>query len=251
MKFRLKAFGLHVLGSVCLLSLILGCLYLGWYRWPGWYLAGALSISLMLMGIDVVLGPLLTFLVASPRKPRRELARDVSVIVAIQLVAASYGIWTLWNGRPLYYTYSEGYLEMVQAQDLDPQQIALGLELNPSLAPHWYSRPRWIYAPLPKDPKLATEIASAAISGGDDVIDLPRYYQPWAAGSADLRQRLQPLDKVKQLDKKDKQVAAARLRQLGFAPEQPHMLPMSGKGRPLVAVIDPATTKIAALVRVD
>jgi hypothetical protein len=167
------------------------------------------------------------------------------------LVAAGYGLWTLWNGRPLYYTYSEGYVEMVQAQDLDPQQVALGQKLNPSLAPHWYSLPRWIYAPLPKDPKLATEIASAAVGGGDDVIDLPRYYQPWAEGSADLRQRLQPLDKVKEFDKKDREVAVARLRQLGLAPDRPQMLAMTGKGKPLVAVIDPATTRIAALIRVD
>jgi hypothetical protein len=251
MKFRLTAFGLHVLGSVVLLSLALGCLYLGWYRWPGWYLAGALSISLMLMGVDVVLGPLLTFLVASPRKPRRELARDIGIIVAIQLVAAGYGLWTLWNGRPLYYTYSAGYLEMVQAQDLNPEQVALGRKLNPSLAPYWYSLPRWIYAPLPKDPNLAGEIVSSAVGGGDDVIDLPRYYQPWSEGSPDLRQRLQPLDKVQALDKADKQVAAARMRQLGFAPDQPRMLPMTGKGRPLVAVIDPATARIEALIRVD
>src|SRR5690349_18721712 len=106
MRFRFKAFGLHLLGSTCLLALALGALYLGWYRWPGWYLAGAVTVALMMSGVDVVLGPMLTLLVANPRKPRRELARDISIIVAMQLLAAGYGILTLWNGRPLYYTYS-------------------------------------------------------------------------------------------------------------------------------------------------
>ena len=38
MKLRFKAFGLHLLGSTVALSSILGALYFGWYRWPGWYL---------------------------------------------------------------------------------------------------------------------------------------------------------------------------------------------------------------------
>jgi hypothetical protein len=179
MKFRLKAFALHLLSSACVLSLALGGLYVGWYHWPGWYLAGALSIALMMIGIDVVLGPLLTLLVANPNKPRRELARDIAIIVVVQLVAAGYGFTTLWNGRPLYYTYSSGWLEMVQAQELDPEQVALGRKLNPDLAPHWYSLPRWIYAPLPEDKDVAREIVSSSVfGGGTDVTKRPRYYKP-------------------------------------------------------------------------
>ncbi len=251
MKFRLKAFGLHLLGSACLMALALGALYLGWYRWPGWYLAGALTIALMMSGIDVVLGPLFTLLVANPRKPRRELARDISVIVAVQLIAAGYGILTLWNGRPLYYTYSEGFLEMVQAQDLSPEQIALGRKLNPELAPHWYSLPRWIYAPLPKDPNASQKIVMQTIGGGDDVIDMPSHYQPWAQGLEDIRKNLQTVEKVKELGPKDRQVATVRMREMGFAPEQPVTLPMIGKEKPLLAVVDPAKMTIETMIRVD
>jgi hypothetical protein len=251
MNFRLKAFGLHLLGSACLLALALGRLYLGWYRWPGWYLAGALTIVLVMAGVDVVVGPLLTLVIANPKKPRRELARDISIIVVVQSIAAGYGITTLWNGRPLYYTYSEKFLEMVQAQDVSSEEVALGQKLNPELAPHWYSLPRWIYAPLPKDASLANKIASGAAAGGEDVIDMPRYYQPWTNGLPDMRQHLVSLEKMPELVKKDRVVAAQRMQQLGFAADQALVLPMIGKDKPLVAVIDPATTKIAALIRVD
>ena len=57
----------------------------------------------------------MTLVIASPGKPRRELARDIGIIVAVQLLAAGYGSATLWRGRPLYYTYSERFLQMVQA----------------------------------------------------------------------------------------------------------------------------------------
>ena len=35
MRFRLAALGLHLLASCVALTVVLGGLYLGWYRWPG------------------------------------------------------------------------------------------------------------------------------------------------------------------------------------------------------------------------
>ena len=152
MRFRLTAFGLHLLGSACVLSLVLGGLYLGWYRWPGWYLTGVLHIVTIVLMVDLALGPTLTLIIANPGKPRRVLARDIALIVAVQLAALIYGATTLWQGRPLYYTFSADRLETVQASDLDTEEIALARRNNPSLAPHWYSLPRWVWAPLPEDP---------------------------------------------------------------------------------------------------
>ena len=251
MNFRLKAVGLHLLGSACLLALALGSLYLGWYRWPGWYLAGALTIALVMAGVDVVIGPLLTLVIANPKKPRRELARDIAIIVVVQLIAAGYGITTLWNGRPLYYTYSEKFLEMVQAQDVSSEEAALGRKLNPDLAPHWYSLPRWVYAPLPKDDRAVEQIVQNSISGGDDVIQMPRYFQPWQQGTAELRKTLRPVAKMTEISMKAKQVAGERMRELGVTVDQPVALPMLGRKNPIVGVIDPATGRIRALLRAD
>src|SRR6267378_7477920 len=100
MRFRLKAFGLHLSASATLLTLILGSLYLGWYRWPGWYLTGVLHVVVILAIVDLALGPTLTLIVANPRKPRRELTRDIGIIVTVQIAALVYGAATLWHGRP-------------------------------------------------------------------------------------------------------------------------------------------------------
>jgi hypothetical protein len=251
MKFRFKAFGLHVAASTCLFVLALGTLYFGWYRWPGWYLTGATGIVLLMAGIDVVLGPVLTFTIANPKKPRRELARDISVIALVQLAAMGYGITTLWNGRPLYYTYSTRFLEMVQASDLRPEQIALGRKLNPDFAPFWFSLPRWIYVPLPDDAKVVQQIVQNSISGGDDVIQMPRYFRPWEEGVPALRKQLRPVAKMTELSLHDRQVAGERMRAFGVTADQPVALPMMGRGKPLVGVVDPATGRIRAILRVD
>jgi len=148
-RFRLKLFELHLSSSASVLLLILGGLYLGWYRWPGWYLTGVLHVAPIVLGVDLVLGPLMTLLVANPTKAWRVLARDIAIIVTVQLCALGYGATTLWRGRPLYYTYSVNRLEMVQASDLSAAEIDLARRQNPALAPHWNSLPRWVWAPLP------------------------------------------------------------------------------------------------------
>src|ERR1700683_2531919 len=189
MKFRFKAFGLHLLGSATVLTLVLGTLYLGWYHWPGWYLAGVSQVVLVLAGVDLCLGPLLTLVIANPRKKRRELARDVAIIVAVQLCALVYGAISLWNGRPLYYAFSENVLQLVQAYDFDAHEVASAREQHLQLAPQWYSLPRWIWAPLPSDADEATRIVGSAIAGGADVVSMPRYFKRWDDGLPELRKQ--------------------------------------------------------------
>src|SRR5271168_4416921 len=103
MKFRFKAFSVHLISSATVLALILSGLYFGWYRWPGWYLSEVSKVVVVMIGVDLVLGPTLTFIIANKNKPRREFTRDVAIIVLIQLCALLYGSASLWIGRPLCY----------------------------------------------------------------------------------------------------------------------------------------------------
>jgi hypothetical protein len=252
MRFRLTAFGLHLLGSAGVLSVVLGALYTGWYASPGWYLTGVMHVVAIMLIVDLALGPSLTLIVASPRKPRRELTRDIAVIVFVQLVALVYGAATLWLGRPLYYTFSADRLEMVQASDLEAGEVALARRANPGLAPHWYSRPRWVWAPLPDDPQEANKIMQSTIFGGRDVVDMPRYFRSWAAGSKELRARLGAVADMKSLSKSEQQVVAAHMRALALSPGERSALIMYGaSSRRLVAVFDPGTLALRAIVRPD
>ena len=59
MKFRLKSFSAHLLCSIAVLTVVLGGLYLGWYRWPGCYLSNALRLVPILASVYLAAGPLL------------------------------------------------------------------------------------------------------------------------------------------------------------------------------------------------
>lgn len=252
MRFRVTAFALHLLASTCVLTLVLGTLYGGWYRWPGWYLTGVLRVLLILLIVDLALGPIVTLIIANPRKPRRELTRDISIIVIVQLMALVYGTSTLWRGRPLYYTFSGDRLEMAQASALEPDELARARRENPAFAPHWYSVVRWVWAPLPDDPRESTRIIQSAILSGKDVIDMPRYFRPWSAGLPQLRGQLQAVGDMKQLSPSQKQTAAARMRWRGLAPGEHNALLMWGvDSRRLVAVFDLRTLAIKAILSPD
>jgi hypothetical protein len=251
MRFRLKAAGLHLLASAVALTLVLGALYLGWYRWPGWYLAGALTVVLVLAGVDLALGPALTGIVASPSKPRRELVRDIAIIVAVQFFALTYGTVTLWKGRPLYYAFSETVLQLVQAYDIGAAELALGRRQNPQLAPHWYALPRWIWAPLPPDPRERDRIVSSAIAGGDDVISMPRYYQRWEQGLPALREQLKKVDDLRYFSRAEQNTLKHRMRAAGVATDPSNAIAFLGRGRPLLAVFDPASLELKAIFKAD
>lgn len=250
MKFRFKALGLHLLGSAVVLTLVLGTLYLGWYRWPGWYLADVQHVALVLAGVDLALGPLLTFIIAGPSKLRRQLTRDVAMIVVVQLIALTYGAVSLWNGRPLYYAYSEDVLQVVQAYDIDAHELSLAREQHADLVPHWYSLPRWIWAPLPQDEHEHDRIEASAIAGGADVISMPRYFKRWEQGLPTLRAQLHKVDDVKYFSSAEKKVLKERMRAAGFPTDQLNSIALTGRARPLLAVLDPATLKIAAIFKV-
>jgi hypothetical protein len=252
MKFRFKAFGLHLSGSAIVLSLVLGGLYLGWYRWPGWYLCSALGIVGILLLVDLTLGPLLTLLIANPKKSRRELVRDVGIIVCVQVAALIYGAATLWKGRPLYYTFSEDRLQLVQASDLKTDEIERARKENPSLAPRWYSLPRWVWAPLPEAAEQRRSIVVSALTGGGDVIEMPRYFKPWQDGLTALRAQLKPIDTQRdpRLHRAAK-LLRGKMQRRGLRPDEPVTLIMTGQGSPLLAVFDRDTLKLQALLRSD
>lgn len=246
MPFRFKAFGLHLLASTVTLSVILGSLYWAWYRWPGWFLTDVAHVVIVLVGVDIVLGPLLTLVIARSGKPRRELTRDIAMIVVVQLCALVYGTASLWNGRPLYYAFSESVLQLVQAYDIGDEEAVLARQQNPGLAPHWYSLPRWVWAPLPQDPKTSLDIVRSAITGGDDVISMPRYFKPWSQGLVGLRAQLKKVDDVAYFSPKQKITLKQRMRAAGLPTDQANVMPLTGRGHPLLAVFDPATARIEA-----
>ena len=67
--------------------------------------------------MDVVCGPLLTLVLASPRKSRRERWLDFSLIGLIQLAALAYGMHSVWVARPVALVFEVDRLVVVTANE--------------------------------------------------------------------------------------------------------------------------------------
>ena len=146
------------------------------------------DVVAVMAGVDVVIGPLLTLIVARPSKPRRVLARDIAIIATVQLIALVYGATSLWSGRPLYYAFSENVLQMVQAYDIDAQDLDLARRQKRGIAAALVQLAALDLGAAASGSGGARKRSSRPrFNGGSDVIGMPRYYKRWerrAAGAA-------------------------------------------------------------------
>jgi len=96
---RYQAFGSHLLISLVIFAVILICITQYWY--PGFLFdtGNGLKAIGLIVGIDLVLGPLLTLLVFNPQKS--SLKFDLSIIAAVQIAALTYGTWTIYSTHPV------------------------------------------------------------------------------------------------------------------------------------------------------
>ena len=97
---RWKAAGIH-LSISAFIGLVVGALLLGvWYPPPFFHAAGADVLVVLLVGVDVVLGPLLTLIVFKSGK--RGLKFDLALIGTMQAVALVYGMSVVLESRPVF-----------------------------------------------------------------------------------------------------------------------------------------------------
>lgn len=115
MKFRLFCFVSHLLISFVLALLTVFVVFWVWYPSPLDKALGVADIFLLLLCIDVIIGPLLTLIVA--KQGKKTLKMDLSIIGVLQIAALSYGLYIVAQGRPVWLVYDNNRFEVVQAYE--------------------------------------------------------------------------------------------------------------------------------------
>ena len=108
---RYRASLIHLLISGLLVGNVIGVVLWVWYPSPTFEAVGAFSIIRLLIGVDLILGPLLTLIVFKQGKPG--LKFDLTVIALTQIAALVYGTYTLYKEKPDYMVFSIDRLEFV------------------------------------------------------------------------------------------------------------------------------------------
>jgi len=116
---RFKMAGLHLLASILVVGLFLSIVYFIWYPYPYYIFHSTISATQLVVIVDLVLGPLLTFVVFNTVKPVKELKRDLAIIICIQISALLWGVHITHSVRPLFAVYFNGEIHSVTAVSFD------------------------------------------------------------------------------------------------------------------------------------
>lgn len=194
MSVRLKTAFLHLAASV-VLALLIGMVVLGvWF--PGDYakVARGWQLLLLILCVDSVCGPLLTGILFNPRKSRRELTLDMSLVVLIQLAALGYGVHAALQARPVVVAFEGDRFRVVTAAEVDPARLSDAPAEFQTLSLHG---PVVIGAriPRPNDPDF-DEVMSLGLAGLD-VSFQPRYWQSFDSLRANALRAARPLSMLR------------------------------------------------------
>lgn len=99
--YSLKIASIHLIASLVVALLAAALVWLGWYPWPFNEILKISGLYQLIIIVDVICGPLLTFILANPTKSTRETVVDISLIAAIQIGALIYGLYSLYLVRPV------------------------------------------------------------------------------------------------------------------------------------------------------
>lgn len=173
MSMRIKAFLIHGLVSISVALLVIGLVFFIWYPSPLAKAVGVTHIFLMMLVIDVILGPLLTLLVY--KQGKKTLLFDLTVIVLLQISALGYGLWTISQGRPAWLVFNVDRFDNVRVNEIDNRNIAKAQQQYQN--PSWFY-PQWVAATSPKNVEENNKVTFEAIFSGVDIAQRPNLYMP-------------------------------------------------------------------------
>jgi hypothetical protein len=236
---RFKAALIHLAISASIALGVLAFMLTVWYPGPFFNAVGGGGLILIMMGVDVAIGPLLTLIVFKAGKKR--LRMDLTVIGVLQLAAFVYGVSVIFAARPAYVAFVVDRFELVRAADLDPEDIKHAkVERFRSLP---LFRPEVIAVTRPTDPDERLKSLDLALQG-KELHARPEHYTGYESQKEQVRLKLQPLKRLKELNPAQSAEIDRAIRDTGRNEDSMGFLPLRGREKDLSVIVDKATGDI-------
>lgn len=157
---KFQAFGAHLAISVLVFAIIISLTVWLWYPPPFFWIDGGVQVVTLAALIDLLAGPLLTFVVFRPGK--RGLTMNLAVIAAVQCAALTWGVQALYSQRPVLMAFvphkENRFYPITEAQVRDGARTLEELE---ALSPH---RPAMVFINLPEDDEKAASLLRSTVT---------------------------------------------------------------------------------------
>jgi len=240
---RVRAALLHLGVSVLMASLAALLVFMVWYPSPFAAVTHVGPVFLMLVGIDIVVGPALTLVIAKPAKPRAELIRDLSVIAVLQLAALGYGLHSVAAARPVALVFEVDLLRLITANEIDDSTLAQAPANLRSLS---WSGLRLMAAAKPTDPDEQLRTIELGLSG-IPLAALPRYWRDYETYADKAWQKSRPVSDLLAKYPQLKPQLAAIADRAGQPPESLRFLPLMSRQSSWVSVLAPGAQVVGHL----
>ncbi len=244
---RWKASAIHLSISLSVGTAVLLSMLLVWFPQPYLQAAGAVHLFLVLLGVDVSLGPLITLIIFDTKKKRLKL--DLAVIAALQVAALVYGLNAMIQARPVYLAFVVDRFELVLAGEIAPEELARASATEFGRLP--IAGPKLVAADLPSDSKERERILFSAVDGGADLEDFPQYYVRYEDRKARVRAKALPLAKLKEIKPAKSTLIDDAVKACGLPAGEVAWLPMRAKKEDMTVLLNATTGDVLSVVPVS
>jgi hypothetical protein len=186
---RYKAAGIHLGWSAGVAVLAALMVFATWYPWPYRQMSGGQQLFLLVVSVDLVMGPLLTLAIFNPKKRRGVLLRDLAIIVALQLSALVYGLHTVYVARPVAMVFEGTRFRVVSHFDVAREELPTAPDEFKSLS---LSGPVVLGVREPKDEAEKLKAIDLALAG-KDIGARPSFWQAYAKSAQEALKRARPV----------------------------------------------------------
>ncbi|NAR74864.1 TfpX/TfpZ family type IV pilin accessory protein [Acinetobacter haemolyticus] len=195
MSKRLKFFLSHLFISAMIALIVVGLVFFVWYPMPLAEAVGVTDIFLMLLAIDVIVGPVLGWIIY--KEGKKTLKMDLSIIILLQLSALFYGIYSIEQGRPVWLAYNVDRFEVVRKNEIIEDHIAQALPQYQQ--PSWL-KPQFVGVAFAKDNNVRNDEMFQELFAGISIAQKPERYVPMAEVKTQIQQRAQNLELLNQFN---------------------------------------------------
>jgi hypothetical protein len=187
---RFIAAGIHFLVTLGVAALAAALIFGVWFPGEMATMVRGTDLFWLVLGIDVILGPLISLIIYNSKKTRRHLVMDYSVVALVQLAALIYGVSIVALSRPVFVAFYGDRLEIVTAIELEDADLAQAI--RPEFKTRSWTGPKLVAMHEPTDLKEKQAILFSALEGKDGHL-MPKYYRDYQSARAAILKKAQPL----------------------------------------------------------
>jgi hypothetical protein len=233
---RWRASGIHLLISAAIAAGGLTLMLSAWYPGPLFQAAGGNELLFILVGTDVVIGPLITLAVFKAGK--KGMKFDLAVIGILQVCALVYGSWVVAAARPAFIVFVKDRFEVASAIELKEEDLKQAKFPQFQSVP--LSGPLWAVVDWPAGKAEQQQLVQLAMRGVD-LHMFPRFYAPYDQRLKEVLAKAAPIAEVRKTEPKYAEVIDEWLKRSG-TPEASVRYVLLRAFRAFVAVLVDAKT---------